>query len=305
VRLKVTPPYDFQRSAGVFGRLPNQVSDYYIGGEYRRVLQGAEGTCLVGVSSRGPSDDPEIRVRALVPESAIVSPGVAERISWILGSDFDLKPLYQLMDLERETSALKDSLYGLKPTRSADLFEAVVIAISEQRVSLSTAMAVRQRLAERFGVSIEHEGRRYHGLPSASALAQCTTAELISVGLSEMKATAMLAVAGLVRDDEAALHSIFSLPVGEVMSTMTRIRGIGPWTVAYVLSRGAGRYADPPLKDTALRRGIAKWYGSGAGATDGAVRRILSRFGEYSAYAAFYFIFSYAYERYGAPQSLF
>ena len=43
------------------------------------------------------------------------------------------------------------SLEGLKPLRPSSLFEMVVIAITEQQVSLAAAFYIRGRLVARFG----------------------------------------------------------------------------------------------------------------------------------------------------------
>lgn len=296
--LSVIPPYNFHLSTSIYTHFACQAVDYCVGGRYRRILRDGKQIYLTESEYSGDVDNPSIEVRLLQPEAPTLSAPLARRIQWILGLDYDLTIFYKTMDEESRTRQLKNSLYGLKPLRSASIFEALVIAITEQRVSLAAALAVRERLAKRYGQAILYRGREYVEFPCPKSLATSHEKDLRALGFSSLKAKSIKTVAELVASGELDLESICKLPVEQVLAELTRIKGIGPWTVEYMLCRGAGRYDAVPANDIALKAGMKKWYGSDRVQSEDDVRSILSKFGAYSGYAAFYFIFSYAYEKY-------
>lgn len=303
MRLNAVSPYDFRLTTSVYTRFATQVVDYYFDGKYRRVLSDGTQLYLIEVESAGNVDEPSFEIRSLQPETFNVSDSIANDIRWILGLDYDLKPFYELMDQESETRRLKNSLYGLKPPRSLTIFEALVIAITEQQVSLAAAMTVRERLARRYGRKVLHDGYGYLEFPSPECLASASVEDIQALGLNSRKANTIKIVAELVASGTLALESLCELSIEQILTEMTKIKGIGPWTVEYMLCRGAGRYDAIPVNDIALKSGMKKWYGSERIKSEHDVRRILARYGQYSGYAAFYFIFSYAYEKY--PPRLF
>lgn len=71
--------------------------------------------------------------------------------AWLVSADLDLRPFYQLGATHPIMGPLASSLRGLKPLRPASLFEMLIIAITEQQLSLAAAFHIRRRLVERFG----------------------------------------------------------------------------------------------------------------------------------------------------------
>jgi DNA-3-methyladenine glycosylase II len=84
----------------------------------------------------------------------------------------------------------------------------------------------------------------------------------------------------------------------KILATLTKIKGIGPWTVEYMMCRGMGRYEALPANDLGLRVSLTKFLGRKQRATGKEARDFLDRFGQYRGYAAFYLIYTYAFGRY-------
>lgn len=297
-RLEVIPPYDFHLTTSVFSRFTTQVADYYLGGKYLRVLVENDKPHLVEISSKGTIHEPKINARVINPPTSSLSSKLLSEIIWILGTQYDLKPFYKKLKQDSKMQSLGDSLYGLKPPRSPSMFEALIVAITEQRISLSVAMRLREKLAQRYGVSVQYEEREYLGFPTPSKLAQARIEDIQALGFNRQKASAINVAANLVTSGELNLDVFRDYDIDESVNQLTAIKGIGPWTVQYMLCRGAGRYDAVPHDDIALKRGIAKWYGKDFSSDNMKVRKLLTSFGEYSGYAAFYLIFSYAYDKY-------
>ena len=74
----------------------------------------------------------------------------------------------------------------------------------------------------------------------------------------------------------------------EVSETLLAIKGIGPWTVNYVLLRGYG-YPDCSLEgDVAVRAALHKLSGSAARPTVAEAERMLARYAPHRTMAAAY-----------------
>jgi 3-methyladenine DNA glycosylase/8-oxoguanine DNA glycosylase len=125
----------------------------------------------------------------------------------------------------------------------------LVGAITSQQVSLFSALAIRNRLIERFGV----QAREAWAFPSRERLAGAREEELVEVGFSWRKAEY---VVGLARS-ELDLAALAGLPDGEVRARLVALRGIGEWTAEWFLARHLARPNAWPAGDLALRKAVA------------------------------------------------
>jgi DNA-3-methyladenine glycosylase II len=301
MKLKMCPPYDFALSTDIYIRLVYQVVDYYEEGVHRRVYEHDGDLVLIETAPSGTVDGPSLEMRLLYPkvgDSSEILAGVADEVGWMFGADDDLSALYGMMDEEPETRGVKSELYGLKPPRVMDLYECIVGSIIEQSISLAAAFSVRKRLVERYGRSVGYGGRDYFTFPKAEILAAVSEDDLFSVGLSRGKTRAIKTVSELVARGDLDLDSLRDLSTAEFMRELTTIKGIGPWTAEVVASRAMGRYDVVLDKDVGLRAGLKKWYGAERVQSADEIRGILGRFGAWSGYVAYYFMYSYAYDRY-------
>jgi DNA-3-methyladenine glycosylase II len=140
----------------------------------------------------------------------------------LLGFDFDLVAFSAWAAGEEQLAPLVVRFAGFRPTLAADPFEMLVGAITAQQVSLFAAVAIRNRLVERFG---ERVGRVW-GFPARERLAASSEEELFSLGFSRRKAEYVI---GLARSD-LDLATLTVLPDDEVKAQLTALRGLGEWT---------------------------------------------------------------------------
>ena len=167
----------------------------------------------------------------------------------LLGLDFDLEAFY-LWAAEHEVLAdIVPRLAGFRPSLAPEPFEMLVGAIAAQQVSLFSALAIRNRLVERFGSRV---GEAW-AFPAREALAAVPEEELVALGFSRAKAGY---VVGLARDG-IGLQGLAALPDDEVRARLVRLRGIGGWTAEWFLGRYLGRPHAWPAGDLALRKAVA------------------------------------------------
>jgi DNA-3-methyladenine glycosylase II len=144
-------------------------------------------------------------------------------------------------------------LAGFRPTLAPDPFEMLVGAITAQQVSLFAAVAIRNRMIERYGRRV---GSVWE-FPRRERLAMLEEAELLDVGFSRRKAEYTI---GLARSD-LDLHTLAELPDHEVKERIVAVRGLGEWTAEWFLARHLARPNAWPWGDLALRKAVADLYG--------------------------------------------
>ncbi len=171
----------------------------------------------------------------------------------VLGFDFDLVAFSAWAADEEQVAPLVVRFAGFRPTLAADPFEMLVGAITAQQVSLYAAVAIRNRLVERFG---EQVGRVW-AFPTRERIAVASEEELFSLGFSRRKAEYVIALARSDLD----LSGLAVLPDEEVKAQLTALRGLGDWTADWFLARYLGRPRAWPAGDLALRKAVRALYG--------------------------------------------
>jgi 3-methyladenine DNA glycosylase/8-oxoguanine DNA glycosylase len=167
----------------------------------------------------------------------------------VLGLSFDLEPFYAWAADDDVLAPIVPRLAGFRPSLSPDPFEMLVGAITSQQVSLFSALAIRNRLIERFG----ERAVEAWAFPTRERLAAAREEELVAVGFSRGKAAYVVALARADID----LHALADLPDDDVRARLVALRGIGAWTAEWFLARYLGRPHAWPAGDLALRKAVA------------------------------------------------
>ena len=200
-------------------------------------------------------DGREVRIEAA--EGGVdVEPLDAETESVVrrlLGLQFQLEPFYTWAAGVPELAELPLRFPGFRPALVPDPFEALVVSITAQQVSLASATAIRNRLIERFGA---HLGLAW-AFPARERLAAASPEELYAVGFSTRKAEY---VVGLARSD-LDLDALAELPDEDVKARLVELRGLGEWTADWFLARHLGRSHAWPAGDLAVRKAVRALYG--------------------------------------------
>jgi len=225
--------------------------------------------------------------RSTVHASAI--PGIDRSLlrrtaKWLIFSDLDLRPFYRLVAGHPIMGPVASSLAGLKPLRPATLFEMAIIAITEQQLSLAAAFHIRGRLVRRFGQLIGTVWR----FPSPCELASASLRALASCGLSRRKAGYIRELAARVGEGSLDLDALVRESDARIGEKLLVIRGLGEWSVQYILSRGFGRTDALPSQDVGLRRAIGHYVARGRTLTPAQMERALAAFRPFRGLAAYY-----------------
>jgi DNA-3-methyladenine glycosylase II len=131
------------------------------------------------------------------------------------------------------------------------LFGALVYQVIGQQISVIAATAIFARLTGRFG------GR----VPGAAELGAVDQATLRGLGMSWRKAATVLELAQRFSDGRLSETELGELSDDAVISRLTEVKGIGPWTVQGALLIAQRRPDLLRTGDLALRYAIKAAYG--------------------------------------------
>jgi DNA-3-methyladenine glycosylase II len=237
--LRLPEPFDFELSTGRFRAFGTDLSNRLVDGVLHRAIGGRD------VRIRAARDG--VDVTPLDDETRAV-------VLKLLGAEFELEPFYRwAVERQPVIADLTVQLAGFRPPLQPDPFEALITSITAQQVSLFSAVAIRNRLIERFGMQVG----RVWAFPLRERIAAATEDELVTVGFSRRKAEYTV---GLARSD-LDLQDLAALPDDEVKARLVALRGIGEWTADWFLARHLARPNAWPWGDLALRKAVADLYG--------------------------------------------
>ncbi len=148
---------------------------------------------------------------------------------------------------------------GLRVPQAATPFEALCWAIIGQQISVSVATSIRRKLIQL--VSEQHSDGLWC-FPTAQQLQAVTEEQLVQVGCSHNKARTLISVSKQITDNQIDLDmAVNSENLEQMQNQLLKIKGIGQWTVNYVLLRGFGWLDGSLHGDVAVRRNIQTLLG--------------------------------------------
>jgi len=250
LRLPFQPPLDWEAMIRYFEARAIVGVEHVSDGIYRRTVTIDGDPGVLELSLGGPD---HLLLQAHLPHwEGLIH--LVRRARRIFNLDCDVEGATRYLAAHPDVGPLVRARPGIRPPGTWDPFETGVRAIIGQRISLGGANTIAARTAERYGTPVP--GLRAMGLthlfPAPSTLA---TADLRDVGLSPVRAAAVNAFAGAVSDGALRLDRAGRLE--QLVASVTRIRGLGPWTAHYL----ALRMGEPdafPATDLGLRRALSQ-----------------------------------------------
>ncbi len=158
-----------------------------------------------------------------------------------------------------------------------DEFERLCVSIINQQLSTASAAAVRERVFDVLGGSVE---------PDVVLSADETA--LLDAGLSTSKVEYVRNVAEAFDRQDLTRSGLADHTNAEVVDTLTEIRGVGEWTARMYLIFVLQRPDVLPLGDLAVRRGIEALYNDGKALTRAEMREIADAWKPYRSYGTRY-----------------
>lgn len=246
LRLAFTPPY---ASAPILAALAAHAIPWLeaaggVSGTHTRIVSAPNGPVIVRIAFR---DD---------HVEAVADTTDGQNMAW-------LEPtLRRWLDLDTDPAVMAGALGedpligplirarpGLRILGSIDGFEAAVLTVLGQQVSVAAGRTFGGRLVAAYGTAAQHGFRLF---PTPSRVAEIEPDDLQkTIGLTNARCRSVLALAqafadGLRLDRNHA----------EARSQLLALPGIGPWTVEYLAVRVLGDVDAYPSGDLVLQRAL-------------------------------------------------
>lgn len=171
---------------------------------------------------------------------------------------------------------------GLRIAQTPSVFDGLLWCIIGQQINFAFACVLKRRLVERTGVAVAH------GLtapPTPAAVAALTEADLQPLKFSRSKAAYLIAAARLVHEGKLDLEGLRTQSATRAERTLLAIRGLGPWSVNYLMMRALGFPDCVPLGDTGVTSGLQAALNLEQRPDIDATRRLMAMFSPYRSLA--------------------
>ena len=253
VVVEVPERFDFAWAVGFLG--PRAVSsiERIAAGEYRRSLR-VDGRAVTLAITLRDTPAPALLVRS--------SPALApEELQAIVRRMFDLTADVEAFRSLAAGDEILAPLVARQPhirlPQYGDPFEALIRAILGQQVSVAAAATMADRLVRLVAAPAPAlDGDAFLAFPSPQILAATPMDALRGIGLTRAKSESVLAAA--VAATEMELESLRGMSPEDADARLTSIRGVGPWTAAYLRMRAFGDRDAFPVSDLGIIKAMRR-----------------------------------------------
>jgi DNA-3-methyladenine glycosylase II len=198
--------------------------------------------------------DPDGAVLADV--AGAVPDGLPAQVARILSLDVDGSGFPEVRVADPVVDQLAARYPGLRPVCFFSPYEAACWAVLAQRTSMTSAAALKERIARSHGQARQIDGVQLWAFPSAARL----RAVADELPLPEVKRERLRVLAEAAMDGRLDAGRLRGLPVPEALAAVRELPGMGPFSAELVIVRGAGAPDVFPATEARLHAAMAELY---------------------------------------------
>lgn len=199
----------------------------------------------------------------------------------LLGLDQDAAAftrLTQKLGLNRLVTNRK----GLRVSQTHSVYEGLLWSIIGQQINFPFACLLKRRLVELIG---EQFPGGLYAPPLPEQVAALKTDDLLALQFSKQKAAYVIDTSRLITTGDLDLEKLVTLSATRVERTLLSVRGLGPWSVNYLMMRALGFADCVPYGDTGVTSGLQSLLNLETRPDIDATRRLMSVFSPYRSLA--------------------
>jgi len=204
------------------------------------------------------------------------------QVTRILSLDHDATGWVELGARDRVLGELQRARPGLRPVLFSTPWEAGVWSILTQRTQYRQALRIREALVAAAGTPLSVDGTVHRPFPSPEAVLAVDELPLPSVKADRVRGVAQAALRGEL--DAARLRA---LDPEDAMAAVRELPGIGPFSAALIVIRGAGAADAPATSEPRVRAIAAERYDDPALEESDAFAAFGERWRPWRSWAAF------------------
>lgn len=170
----------------------------------------------------------------------------------------------------------------LRLSQTPAVFDGLLWSIIGQQINFPFACLLRRRLVELAGTPLAE------GLvapPTPAAVAALEPSALLAVQFSRQKADYVIGTSRLIAEGKLDLAALTTMSATRAERTLLAIRGLGPWSVNYLMMRALGFPDCVPYGDTSVTSGLQSLLKLDDRPDIDATRRLMAAFAPYRSLA--------------------
>jgi DNA-3-methyladenine glycosylase II len=217
---------------------------------------------------------------------------LAAQTRFLWGLDENAEVHYAAMAADPDMAPLLERFGALRIVRAPDLYEALLVTVIGQQVSVQAAQSVRRRLMHHLGTEVmagkAPGGEKYYLYPTPQQLIEADDSALREQGVSRQKSAYLRGIAHHAAAGELDRAAFAALSDEDAIGRLCEIKGVGRWTAEIALMRGLGRPDVFPAGDLGLQVAVQELRALRERPAEKTLRNIAERWRGWRSYAAFY-----------------
>ncbi|MGB1263159.1 MAG: DNA-3-methyladenine glycosylase 2 family protein [Cognaticolwellia sp.] len=163
---------------------------------------------------------------------------IIARVRRMFDLDADMDIIHQHLKKHEKLAAIIEQFPGLRLPGCWDIFEFSIRAILGQQISVKGATTLAQRIAEKYGdnvtdIELPENVSPSKYFPSIDALLDV---DYQDIGLTRSRIATLQTWVEFFKQNQGIFAK--GLSIEELEAALTKLKGIGPWTVNYIGMRG-------------------------------------------------------------------
>ncbi|WP_223589712.1 DNA-3-methyladenine glycosylase family protein [Neobacillus bataviensis] len=233
---------------------------------------------VVDITATGTTDQPAFVLNGKTDKEAAIKK-VSEIFQWKVPLD-KIHNHFQQTDLKK----IFNLFIGTPLILDFDLFGSLIKCIIHQQINMTFAYTLTERFVKTFGYEID--GVWF--FPEPETVAGLQVEQLRELQFSGRKAEYIIGIAKEITENGLHLDVLKNQPDEEIFEQLTKIRGVGRWTVENFLLFALGRPNLFPLADIGIQNGLKKLYQLEKKPTFEEMERYKQDWEPYLSYASLY-----------------
>lgn len=260
--LQSIPPHDWFLCLDVDSYFDHEHSPETMFEEgFTRPIPIGDRDVIVTVFFNGDVDAPEFNIdcKESLSKEEIVEAN--KSLSKILGTEMDIRPLYDQAGNDPVLGDKLSSLYGLKRMTRANLFEDIQNRIVEMQMNHKpTAKKMMYAIRETYGTSLDYQGGTLASWPRPHQLMKADPANIRKLGPTLRKGQYLVELASKIVGGETDMVFLTKTDPVTAYNTLVNIKGIGPTAAQDIMMmRGRTDAVFPSNIQKGEEKGLRRW----------------------------------------------
>lgn len=261
--LKSTPPHDWFICLDIDNYFDHEHNPETIFEEgYTRPIPLPEKDIVATIFFNGDPEQPEFHIDSPEDLSKEEVKQANKTLARILGTNLDLRPLYDQASTDPVLEPKLMEFYGLKRMSRANLLEDIINRIIQMQLSHKpTARKMAWKVREAYGTHLLHDGKTLPAWPRPFQLAKADPAHIRKMGPTLRKGEYLVGLAQDILAGEVDLNYLDTeASPKEFYEKISKVRGIGPTSAQdLMLFRDTTKAIFPSNQTKGEEKGLRKW----------------------------------------------